>query len=220
MNGRARLLAVADDAAGGAAVLDAGCVLAQLLRRELQLVFVEDAAALAAAELPVTQVLGRGCQLWESFGAMDVERGWRAQAERLRALALQAAARRAVPWSLRVTRGCVRDTTRALLAGSDADLLLLAAASTGAMHPGARAARRRLAAVDDGSAAGRQALEIARQLADALAARLEVRRGDVPGGDLSFAASADLLVLPRDLLAPPMLAARRVPALLVGAASE
>lgn len=216
--GRARLMAIVDGAAGAVGVLDAGCVLAQLLRLELQLVFVEDAAVLAAAELSVTRVLAQGSRTWMPFAAVDVERGWRAQAARMRALLVQAAEPRAVHWSLRVTRGCVRDTALALLAEPDADLLLLAGPSPAAARPGGPARRRRITVLDDGSSGGRQALEIAGRLADVLAARLDVRPARSPATDPAHAASADLLVLPRDLIVPPMLAALRVPALLVGRA--
>ena len=48
---RERVLAVLDDASVADALIEASCALAQLLQRELQLVYVESAAALAAAEL-------------------------------------------------------------------------------------------------------------------------------------------------------------------------
>lgn len=207
-----RVLAVVEDAAGAAAVLDAGCVLAQLLRRELELVFVENAAALAAAELSVTQVLTQGGLAWSPLAAADVERGWRAQAARLRELARRASAPRAVPWRLRVTRGSPGETARALLAGPEADLLLLAAASKAALRRSPPAPRPRVIVLDDGSPAGRQALAIARRLAEALSARLQIACTE----DAALVGAAELLVLPGALFAPPVLAALRTPALLVG----
>ena len=53
MQRQGSVLMLLDDAAVAAALLDASCALARLMQRELQLVFVESSAALAAASLPV-----------------------------------------------------------------------------------------------------------------------------------------------------------------------
>lgn len=210
--GTGRVLAVLDDAAGAARVLDACCALAQALRRDVQLVFVESRAALAAAELSVTQVLASPGHAWAPLAAEDVERGWRVHAARLRELAAQASRLRAVRWSLRVTRGSLRETTLALLGEAGSDLLLVAAAPP----LSARAPGRCVVVLDDGGPAGCQALAVATRLAEALPARLQVQRAG-PGG-LSLPSAAELVVAPRELLTPAQLAALRVPALLVGPA--
>ena len=66
-----RVLMLLDDAAVAVALLDASCALARLMQRELQLVFVESSAALAAASLPVTRVLVRSAPHWAPLAPED-----------------------------------------------------------------------------------------------------------------------------------------------------
>ena len=158
--GPERVLAVLDDASMAETLLEASCALAQLVQRELQLVFVESAAALAAAELPSTRVLAQAARTWTPLAPEDVERGWRVQAARLRALAEQATTRRTVSWSMRITRGALRQTALALR--DETDLLLVAAAPSHFALADTRSERTFIAALDDGSAAGQAAVRLRR----------------------------------------------------------
>lgn len=226
-----RLLAVIDDTRTAGALLDISCALAELMRRELRLVYVESAAALAAAALPTSLVLAQATARWTPLAAPDLERAWQADAGRLRALAAQASLARAVAWSLQVTRGTLRETALALQAQSD---LLLVGGSASSLaelsgtaprsttHPtrhGARpsSARQLVLALDDGSDAAQQAVAIARQLSDALGARLEVQRFDPAQGGPPRLVRPDLVVMPGPWTVPRGMAApqRRTPTLLV-----
>jgi len=206
----AQVLTLLDDARTARAVLAISSALAQLLHRDLHLVYVEAADALAAAALPATRVLGTTSTHWAPLAPTDVEQGWRTEAERLRALAGQAALQRAVGWSLRVVRGGLLDAARSLL--PQADLLLVAGSTAGFPLP-ARTACRTVTAVDDGTPAGAQALRLAARLATVLGARLQ----QGPGGPSTT--PVDLLVLPRSLWARTYAPAGqpRPHALLVGA---
>lgn len=206
----AQVLTLLDDARTARAVLAISSALAQLMHRDLHLVYVEAADALAAAALPATRVLGPASNRWAPLAPTDVEQGWRIETERLRALAGEAALQRAVGWSLRVVRGALLDAARTLLPQSD--LLLVAGSTARFPLPGGTACRT-VTAVDDGTPAGAQALRVAARLATVLGARL--RQG--PAG--AAAAPVDLLVLPHTLwagtTAPP--GQPRPHALLVGA---
>ncbi|MBL0092867.1 MAG: hypothetical protein IPP50_11195 [Piscinibacter sp.] len=213
MSAPERVFAVLDDASVAGALIEASCALAQLVRRELQLVYVESAAALAAAALPQTRVLGQAAHAWTPLAPADVERGWRAQAARLRALAEQASTRHTVSWSMRITRGALRQT--ALDLRDETDLLLVAAAPSHFALAETRSARTFIAALDDGSAGGQQAVNLAGRLAQALAASLRVFKIDGQP-ELPPLAAARLVVAPASRLAAPAVAALRVPLLLVG----
>ena len=217
----ARVLVVLDDAAAGAIVLELSAALAQALRRELGLVYVESAQALVAAALPPTRVLSFGGAAWRPLSPDDVEQGFRAQAARLRETAARIAVRREVRWSMRTVRGELALTVAGLAA--ETDLLLLAGALPGfePRRAGASARVRRPVVAVLGSAddAGRRALEVATRLAQSLAGVLDtVRVPPAHGGDAIRAAAAgcDLLVLPREGLDPRRLAGLRCPVLLVG----
>jgi hypothetical protein len=202
---------VLDDAEAAVHLLDTSCALAQLMRRELELVFVESAAALEAAALPMTRVLARAAQTWAPFAPEDVERGWRVQAARLRTLAERASARRPVHWSMRVMRGALAPAARSLREESD---LLLVAAPPSRFETARRARRLSIVAFDDGTAGGEQAIQVASRLAHALGARLETRKLSTQpavAGD-----GADLIVLPATALPALPLAELRAPLLLVG----
>jgi hypothetical protein len=209
----ARVLAVLDDASVAAALIEASCALAQLVHRELQLVYVESAAALAAAELSATRVLAQGARAWAPLAPEDVERGWRAQAARLRTLAERATTQRTVRWSMRVTRGALRQTVLALR--DETDLLLVAAAPARLALAEAPSRRAGIAALDDGSAAGHEAVALAGRLARALGAPLRVFKIDGQPA-LPPLGAARLVVAPASRLAAPAVAALRVPLLLVG----
>lgn len=210
---REQVTMVLDDAAVAAALLDASCALAQLMRRELQLVYVESRAAMAAAALPSTQVLARSAAAWAPLAPADVERGWQAEAARLRTLAGRAGARHAVGWTLRVVRGALDEAAMALR--SETDLLLVAAAP--APFAAVRRARRpHIVALDDGQESGRAALQVASQLARAIGARLETRKLATQPPAAVGASDADLLVMPAQALAALPAGEAHPPLLLVG----
>lgn len=209
-----RVFAVLDDASVADALLEASCALAQLVQRELQLVYVESAAALAAAELPASRVLALAAHAWAPLAPADVERGWRMQAARLRAQAQRATARHPVTWSMRVTRGALGQTVLALR--DETDLLLVAQAPSPLALAEARARRSTVAALDDGSADGQEAVRLAGRLAQALGAPLRVFKIDGQP-TLPPLGSARLVVAPASRLAAPAVAELRAPLLLVGA---
>ena len=214
MNLPGRVLLVLDDASVAGVPLEASSALAQLMQRELHLVYVESAAAMAAAELPQTCVLAHAAWAWTPLTPADVERGWRIQASRLRTLAERATLRRAVHWSMQITRGALQQTALALRGQSD--LLLVAPSAQRFATGDARAARPLVVALDDGGAPGRAAVQVAQRLAEALAARLQVIRLEA-GQVLPSLAAARLVVAPVVLMAAPSLAGLRAPLLLVGA---
>lgn len=204
----ARVLAVLDEASAAAALLEYSTKLAQLMQRQLQLVYVESAAALAAAELSATRVLGLANTRWAPFAPPDVERAWRAQALRLRSLAERASQPRAVPWSLRVTRGALRAAALELLA--EADLLLVGGAPAGFTPARGRPARPVVAVRHDGGAEGQETRRIAARLSEALNARLV----EIPLGAERIG-PVDLIVVPASVVTEAMLAAAPAPLLLV-----
>lgn len=199
-----RLLAVLDDTRGAEPALELCVALARSERRELQVIFVEHAPALAAAAWPAARVLAEAAAQWTAFDAGDVERGWRVQVQRLRRLL----DRQSVGSVLEVTRGRLRETALALLGATD--LLLVRPLQAG---PSVPARRRLIVAVDDASAAGQQALQVAARLARAVRAQLRV----LPvGPEDPVLPAADLLVLPRALLTAERFEHLRSPTLLVG----
>jgi nucleotide-binding universal stress UspA family protein len=159
-------------------------------------------------------VLARSVVAWAPLAPADVERGWQAEAARLRTLAERAGARHEVGWSMRVVRGALDEAALALRA--ETDLLLVAGA------PAPFAARRRrqrphIVALDNGEASGRATLQVAAQLAQALGAKLETRKLATQPPAAAWAGDADLLVLPADALAALPAGVRHAPLLLVGA---
>mgnify|MGYP005844398215 CR=1 FL=1 len=211
----ARLLALVDDAKVGRHVVELSSALAQQLQRRLEIVYVESAAALLAAALPVTRVLAPGAAEWQPFAPQDVERGYRAQEARLRALAERVTLRRSVQASLRVVRGALPQLAVELRAQSDLILLGGAAVELAWTAPARR--RRVVAVLDDASPEGEQARRVGQQVAQALGAALDVRSASgETAARLARSSRCDLLVLPRPLVAPALVAALPVPVLLVG----
>lgn len=201
---RAQVLALVDDARTARALLDISSVLAQLMQRELQVIYLENAAALAAAALPATQVLAAASGRWAPLAPLDVAQGFAQEADRLRALAEQAALQRAVQWSMRVMRGALPEAARSLMRQSD--LLLVAGGVSRFSLPAAQLRCRAVTALDDGTAAGAQALQVAARLTAALGAQLR-QQTVVAGSAWSLSGPADLLVLPQAL--QPALARHR-----------
>lgn len=210
------VLAVFDDAAIGATVLEWSIVLARMAGRDLGIVYVESVPALRAAALPFTRVLQHVGAQWAPFDTQDVERGYRVQQARLRALAERASQRQQVRWTLRTTRGAL--TQAALALQAESDLVLVGSSSAPSEITVQRLERpgRVLVLIDDSPAsdqARRVAGDLARQLGAACVA-LRVDLADI-AAELSRA-QADLLVIPRGLGAPAVLQLARRPVLLVG----
>ncbi len=218
-----RVLAVLGGTQGAGRIIEWSASLALTLEREFGVISVESTAALGAAALPFTQVLTPAGAHWAPFAALDVERAYRAQADRLRAMAERAAQRHAVNWSLRTMRGVLPQLVFEAFAESDLLFLgSLAAAHFAPTTPATRAPRQRLqlVAACDGSASDSHLVALAKRLADALGAALRSIRIPADGPAMaqalqSGAAHADLLVLPRGLASPDNLARLPCPALLV-----
>ena len=220
------VLAVLDDTVDGALVIEWSAALAHTLQRELAVVYVESTAALGAAALPGTQVLAYAGAPWTPFTPPDIEQAFRAQTQRLRALAGAITLRHAVNWSLRTVRGALPRAAFELF--TEGDLLFVAsplplrmlrpARGPGDVGRPARAAR--VATVTDGSEAGARGVQAATQLARALSAPLQVlplAPGDDATEPLLRAGlqHSDVLVLPRALATQRLLARAPCPALLV-----
>ena len=204
-----QVMVLLDDAAAGAALLVLSSALAQALKRNLGLVFVESSRSLAAAALPFTQVLPHSGAGWVPLSTEDVEQGFRAHAARLRELAARIVPQRRVDWSLRVVRGNLDAMAANLYAESD---LLLLPALRNVASPRSPPKRRTVVAVArDGDTSALQAQDVATTLAGALDGVLET----LQESGLERA-HADVLVVPRLLLSPRLLAERRCPLLLVG----
>jgi hypothetical protein len=236
------VLAVLEDSTAGAALIECAATLARTLDRELTVVHVQSAIALQAAALPSTLALAHAGADWAPFAPQDVERGWRAQAARLRALAAPIATRHQLRWSLRALRGEVAEVARAL--GGESDLLFVDAGATRLAAPAP--AVQALGVLDDGSAAAARALQLAEGMARHMAThaathhgkrwpkhgmasasaaqRLRppplVQRADALGALLQRLPAARALLLPRALADTPALWARLLklgcPVLMVG----
>jgi K+-sensing histidine kinase KdpD len=217
------ILALLDDTAEGAALIEWSARLARVLQRELELVYVENTQALAAAALPDTRVLAHAGGPWQAFAPQDIERGFRMQAERLRTLAGAIGSRHAVDWSLRTLRGTLAQAALGLF--GDEDLLfvgspmpLRALAQRG--MPGRRTRPAVVLLATDERGAGARDRAAATQLAREWSALLQVLTV-APGADLAelllrgSPLQADLLVLPRALATQRGLARVPCPALLV-----
>ena len=220
--GAARLLAVFGDSPAGAALLELPIVLAHALHRDMELVYVEDAPALSAAALPGMQVLAHAGAQWTPLVSHDVERGYRAQAGRLRSLCHRITLRESVNWSMRTLRGALPQTVLELRAESDL-LFVGVLPPTRVAWSAARAGRspvRLVATLCDAARCDERCLHVAGQLAQVLRAGLRIERLAGGGFDARAvqraAADADVLVLPAKAMAPTLLARMACPVLLVG----
>lgn len=172
------VLAVLEDSAAGAALIECSAALARLLGRGLTVVHVQSTLALQAAALPQSRALAHAGAPWAPFDPQDVERGWRAQAARLQALAAPIAMRHALRWSMRTVRGEPGAVARSLLEETDALFLGTMAWRAGlapASHRARVPAASILAMLDDGSEAARAAGQVADRLARSLPGRWQVR---------------------------------------------
>jgi hypothetical protein len=210
------VLVLLDDDAAATAAIELSSLVARQLQRPLEVVYVESASALRAAAWPLARVLAPGGD-WAPLAPQDVERGYAAQAARLRALTERIALRESVGWSMRVVRGALVQAVLELRAQSD--LVLVGgrgAAAAFAPAPALRRLPRRIVRVaGDDSPAGAAARALAQQLAQSLSALVD----PLPGGAGTAAlavARCDLLIVPRDRLDAAALAQLAQPTLLVG----
>jgi hypothetical protein len=216
------LLALLDDAATAGPVIEMSSALAQHLRRPLEVVYVESAAALLAAALPFARVLAAGGGQWQPFAPQDVELAYRSQAARLRALVERVTVQRTVEWSMRVVRGALPQTALELQPLSDLMLVgsggsaATATTSLGASHRPRARSTRIVTVITDDSPAGQHARTVAGQVARALDGVLVELNIDERTGAPADPLRCELLVLPRALLTPSLLARLAQPALLVG----
>ena len=166
---RPRVQVALDDAAAGAAVLALSTALARELAFDLDVVYVESAASVSAAALPLAQVLPHAASGWQPLRPSDVEQGFRSHAERLRQLTGELAARQALRWSLRVLRGSLAEVPT-LLQGESALLFVATAPPLGLTLPRSAAPGRRqpmVALACDHAAPAPEALATATRLARA-----------------------------------------------------
>ncbi len=214
------VLAVLEDPAAAADALELTVSLARVLEREVGIVHVHSSSALRAAALPAARVLAHAGSGWQPLSSADVERGFRAQGDRLREIATRIAVRQEVRWSMRSVLGEAVPT--ALDSAAETDLVLLAGRILSSSVAGGvrgRRPRRRIVVTVAGDTDG-YPLEIAGRLAGELAGVLE--RAVLPphAADASAlvvrSTDSDLLVLPRGLLTAQAIALLRGPVLLVG----
>jgi len=210
-----RITVVLDDVAAAPAPLAWSSALARALQRELQVVYVERTAVLAAAALPITQALAHAAAAWMPFSEADIERGYRLQVARLQELMRQAGQQQALRPSLQIVRGALHRAAMDVDGQSD---LVLVGAST--LLPAAAAPQQRCRSVRvwcDDSEQGLQLAEFAARCAQWLGATPQVVHSEAPVDALELQrAQADLLVLPRAAVSARVLAAARRSMLLVG----
>lgn len=214
MSDARRVLVLLDDTAAATAAIEWSSLVARQVQRPLEVVYVESASALRAAALPLARVLAPGGD-WAPLAPEDVERGYAAQAARLRALTERIALRESVRWSMRVVRGAL--VQAALELRAQCDLVLVGGhgvAAAIALAPAPRHLPRRIVRVaGDDSPAGTAARALAQQLAQAWPALVD----PLPGGAGALAAArCDLLIVPRDRVDAAALARLMQPTLLVG----
>lgn len=211
------VLAVFDDEAASALVLEWSGMLARVTGRDLAVVYVESTVALRAAALPITQVLSHAGAAWAPFGPDDLERGYRIQAARLRARAEQVAHRHAVRCSLRTARGAAAQA--ALTLAGDATMVVLGAARP--RLPGPSPLMPRVVLLFDAVKPDAQLRSLAQDLARGMGGTCAERRVDADDLCAVLAGvQADLVVLPRHLVDPAAMAITRQPLLIVGAADS
>jgi nucleotide-binding universal stress UspA family protein len=185
---RIRRIAIAlGNEAPDARALDRIARLAAGMRAEMTGLFVEDIDLLHLAALPFAAEFSRFTQRHRPLHGAELERQLRIQAAAAQRALAAAAERAGVKWSFRVSRGSV--VALLLQAAAEMDLLALGAsrrillresdfgfAVQAAAHRAlqAEAPDRPLVVVGDGTAPGKRALEVARQLADADARPLTV----------------------------------------------
>jgi len=163
----ARRIVVALDASPcGRAALAAATQWAARARAELQALFVEDADLWRLASLPMANEVPLSYAVPHPLGVTGLECAFRAHAEQVRRALADAADRLQLRWSFQVQRGDLVRTSRAV--AGQAELLIVGMAETaGTTSYERRASAGSILAIDEGSAAGDNVLQIAAELAGA-----------------------------------------------------
>jgi nucleotide-binding universal stress UspA family protein len=189
-----RILVALDASLHSLAALDAASELAGALKAELVGIFVEDVDLLHLAGLPFAREVQYLSGADRPLDSPGMERELRIQAEQARQTLAGVAERRQIQWSFRVVRGQV--ATELLIAAQEADLLALGRASWAATRRVRLGTTARMVVsqaphwgfllqhghaicqpvqlVYDGSAAAKQALATATQLAALIGGQLTV----------------------------------------------
>jgi nucleotide-binding universal stress UspA family protein len=124
-----RILVALDDAEAAVGALSTAAFLASRLQAELHGLYVEDIDLLRLAGLPFARTVGHASARSQPLDFAAVERAFRQQAERMRALMEEMAERERLAWSFQVERGRLLDAMMAV-AGS-ADLLVFCRGAAG-----------------------------------------------------------------------------------------
>ena len=183
-----RILLPIDVSRDSQTALEVAFDLAAALRGEVSGLFIEDIDLLTAASLPFAREVGSFSGISRRIGPADMEHRFRAVASKARGMLVEAGQRLKVHFSFRVARGDV--PSEILTAATGADILVLGKAgwSAGAFRkPGSTClailSRSHIPvlivergvklappilAVNDGTAAGRRAVEFAHELGDIL----------------------------------------------------
>jgi nucleotide-binding universal stress UspA family protein len=235
-----RILLPVDVSRDSLTALDAAFDLAVALRGEVSGLFIEDAELLAAGRLPFAREVGSISGISRRIGSADVQNRLRAVAGKARTALAQAGQRLKVRTSFRVAQGDV--ATEILAAAADADLLVLGKAgwSPGVFrNPGSTclailsrspipvlivehgvSLSPPILAVHDDSAAGRRAVDFARNLSRILGWPIAVfsAQGMSSGDDVLERiqqAQPRLIVLPSSLPLSKCASRLRFPVLFV-----
>jgi nucleotide-binding universal stress UspA family protein len=205
-----RVLLALDISPRSRAALEMAAALAAELDAELAGLFVEDVDLLRLGGLPFTREIGFFSTASRPIGLEDVELALRREAEEVRHLLAEAAARQSLRWSYRVTRG--RIATELFALAGEPDLIVLGKRARLGLRPlGESLAETEckpgpagpVVAVFDGTSPARRALELAVGLARATCAELRLL---VPSAtDEAFfrlAAEAKTLLARAELPAP------------------
>lgn len=171
---RGRVLLALDISPRSRAALEMAAALAANLDAELAGLFVEDIDLLSLGGLPFTREIGFLSNVSRPIGLEEVEQALRREAEEVRHLLAEAAARQRLRWSYRVARG--RIATELFALAGEPDLIVLGKRSRLGLRPldqslaetGCKpGAAGPVVAVFDGTPAARRALELAGGLARA-----------------------------------------------------
>ena len=219
-----RILLALDVSRDSLTALEIAFDLAAVLGSEISGLFIEDGELVVAASLPFAREVGSLSGISRQIGTADIEHRFRAVAWQARDALADAGRRRNVPSSFRVTRGDV--SGEILTAATDADLVVLGKAgwSVGAFRkPGSTClailSQSRIPVlivergttlsppilvVNDGTPAGRRALEFGRELGRSLDWKTAVFsvQGMAHGDDVLKSIRQDkphLIVLPSSL---------------------
>ncbi len=117
-----RILVALDDAEAAVGALSTAAFLASRLQAELHGLYVEDIDLLRLAGLPFARTVGHASARSQPLDFAAVERAFRQQAERMRALMEEMAERERLAWSFQVERGRLLDAMMA--AAGSADMLV------------------------------------------------------------------------------------------------